>query len=196
MAWMIACVGRGARPRRGDDPRSEGGGVEPVIDSQDQVLLQGPGQGRVGPPPGHHPQVIGPVTQLGVRVAWIEAWPGGTGRLPGGRGLLPAGSGHVSCAESRSYNGCRSRLPQARGDGGGGLPRSPSCDTRDGREGAEVFGELPATSAARARLVASPGRSRQAGATHSSRLFGERARRPSTGGGRQVLLLRARRRSR
>ena len=71
-----------------------------MIDGEDQVLLEGPGQSRVGAPAGNHPEVVGSVIQVEVRLDGLmaggQAVQGGdqSGR---GRGqpdqVLPGGGG-------------------------------------------------------------------------------------------------------
>ena len=53
---------------RGDDPGGEGRRVEPVVDRRDEVLLEGPGLGRIGHLSGEHVEIVGRVVELRVRL--------------------------------------------------------------------------------------------------------------------------------
>ena len=170
--------GGGVGPRRGDDPGGEGGGVEAVVDGQDQVLLQGPGQGRVGPSAGHHPQVVGGVIQVGVGLDRIaargqavqgghqgRAWPrsAGSGRAGRRRRRDPTAVGIPQAAPS-AETAVRRRVmgPAALGHAGDGRERAPAARGGVGTGRADLGRE------ASARALASPGREPSSRSCHTS----------------------------
>ena len=73
-----------------DDPGREGGGVEPVVDGEHQVLLDGPNLISRGLAPEEHPQVVGRVAEV------VTGWDGLLPLLEAERGGEQGGN---DCAE-------------------------------------------------------------------------------------------------